>query len=191
MIGIAGVVAVLVGVLSIAGGLPQDHGGLRRRPTRPSCCAAAPTAKWSAVSAATTLVSSPTRRAWPDGRGPLASPELFVIINLPKRSTGTDANVPLRGRRKRSLRGARPFQNRAGPPLRTGQKRSHRRRSARPGSSPAWKWATRSRWAASNGRWLACFPPVAARLNRRFGPTRRCCRGPFTGATVFSPCTPS
>jgi len=30
-------------------------------------------------------------------RGPLVSPELFVIINLPKRSTGTDANVPLRG----------------------------------------------------------------------------------------------
>jgi putative ABC transport system permease protein len=30
-------------------------------------------------------------------RGPLASRELFVIINLPKRSTGTDANVPLRG----------------------------------------------------------------------------------------------
>ena len=29
--------------------------------------------------------------------GPLASAELFVIINLPKRSTGTDANVPLRG----------------------------------------------------------------------------------------------
>ena len=29
--------------------------------------------------------------------GSLASAELFVIINLPKRSTGTDANVPLRG----------------------------------------------------------------------------------------------
>jgi putative ABC transport system permease protein len=29
--------------------------------------------------------------------GPLASAELFVIINLPKRNTGTDANVPLRG----------------------------------------------------------------------------------------------
>jgi putative ABC transport system permease protein len=29
--------------------------------------------------------------------GPLASAELFVIINLLKRSTGTDANVPLRG----------------------------------------------------------------------------------------------
>jgi putative ABC transport system permease protein len=29
--------------------------------------------------------------------GPQASAEMFVIINLPKRSTGTDANVPLRG----------------------------------------------------------------------------------------------
>ena len=29
--------------------------------------------------------------------GPLASAELFVIINLPKRSSGTDANVPMRG----------------------------------------------------------------------------------------------
>ena len=29
--------------------------------------------------------------------GPLSSAELFVIINVPKRSTGLDANVPLRG----------------------------------------------------------------------------------------------
>jgi putative ABC transport system permease protein len=29
--------------------------------------------------------------------GPLSSAELFVIINLPKRSTGSDVNVPLRG----------------------------------------------------------------------------------------------
>lgn len=29
--------------------------------------------------------------------GPLLSAELFVIIDLPKRTTGTDANVPLRG----------------------------------------------------------------------------------------------
>jgi putative ABC transport system permease protein len=32
-----------------------------------------------------------------DANGPLASAELFVIIDLPRRSTGTDANVPLRG----------------------------------------------------------------------------------------------
>jgi putative ABC transport system permease protein len=35
--------------------------------------------------------------------GPLASAELFVMINLPKRSTGTDANVPLRGVEKAAL----------------------------------------------------------------------------------------
>ena len=29
--------------------------------------------------------------------GPQASAELFVVVDLPKRSTGTDANVPLRG----------------------------------------------------------------------------------------------
>ena len=32
-----------------------------------------------------------------DENGPVASAELFAIINLPKQSTGTDANVPLRG----------------------------------------------------------------------------------------------
>ena len=32
-----------------------------------------------------------------DTNGPLTSSELFVIINLPKRSTGSDANVPFRG----------------------------------------------------------------------------------------------
>jgi putative ABC transport system permease protein len=31
------------------------------------------------------------------GGAPLASAELFVIVDIPKRSTGTDANVPLRG----------------------------------------------------------------------------------------------
>jgi putative ABC transport system permease protein len=29
--------------------------------------------------------------------GPMASAELYVIVDVPKRSTGTDANVPLRG----------------------------------------------------------------------------------------------
>jgi putative ABC transport system permease protein len=36
-------------------------------------------------------------------QGPLSSAELFVIINLPKRSTGTDANVPLRGVERAAL----------------------------------------------------------------------------------------
>src|SRR6185503_8812695 len=31
------------------------------------------------------------------GQSPLSSAELFVIIDLPKKSTGTSANVPMRG----------------------------------------------------------------------------------------------
>jgi len=36
--------------------------------------------------------------------GPLASAELFVIANLPKRSTGTDVNVPFRGVERAAFR---------------------------------------------------------------------------------------
>ena len=96
-VGIAGVVAVFVGVLSIAEGfraamkvtgspdiaIVLRHGadaemtsGLRRDETR-------------------VIADAPGIARNADG--PLTSAELFVIINLPKRSTMTDANVPLRG----------------------------------------------------------------------------------------------
>jgi putative ABC transport system permease protein len=38
-----------------------------------------------------------------DGARPLAAAELFVIVDLPKRSTGTPANVPIRGIENTSL----------------------------------------------------------------------------------------
>ncbi|HYV27219.1 MAG TPA: FtsX-like permease family protein [Candidatus Eisenbacteria bacterium] len=97
LFGIVGVVAVLVGVLSMAVGFKRTmenssspdaaivlrsgandemSSGLQREETR-------------LLSEAPGIASGP--------EGPLASAELFVIINLPKRSTGTDANVPLRG----------------------------------------------------------------------------------------------
>jgi len=97
-VGIAGVVAVLVGVLSIAEGFRaamtvkgaddvvivlrtgannEMSSGLVRDDVR--------------------LVVDAPGIARTAGNVPLASAELFVIVNLPKRSTGTDANVPLRG----------------------------------------------------------------------------------------------
>lgn len=97
VIGIAGVVVVLVGVLSIAAGF-----------RRAMLSSAAPDAAIVLRSGAESEMVSGLRRedvrliADAPGvsrgpQGPLASAELFVIINLPKRSTGTDANVPLRG----------------------------------------------------------------------------------------------
>jgi len=95
--GIAGVVAVFVGVLSIREGF-----------VRTMSVSAAPDSAIVLRSGANTEMMSGLQREetrWiadapgvaRSERGSLASAELFVVINLPKRDTGTDANVPLRG----------------------------------------------------------------------------------------------
>ena len=96
-VGIAGVVAVLVGVLSIAEGFraamtvsgPDDVAIVLR--------SGADNEMTSGLSRDETRLVADTQGVARTPDGPLASAELFVIINLPKRSTGTDANVPLRG----------------------------------------------------------------------------------------------
>ena len=96
-VGIAGVVAVFVGVLSIAE-------GFRAAMTVTGADDVAIVMRSGADSEMSSGLTRDEVRLIADapgvGRsadGPLASAELFVIINLPKRSTGTDANVPLRG----------------------------------------------------------------------------------------------
>ena len=97
VIGIAGVVAVLVSMLSMAAGFRRTMSG-----------SIPPDAVIVLRSGADSEMSSGLTR--PDTRliadapglvhgsnGPMASAELFVIIDLPKRSTGTDVNVPMRG----------------------------------------------------------------------------------------------
>jgi putative ABC transport system permease protein len=97
VIGIAGVVAVLVGVLSIAAGFRQamtvsgsPDGAIVMR-------SGADSEMVSGLGRDETRVIADTPGIARTAQGPLASAELFVIIDLPKRSTGTDANVPLRG----------------------------------------------------------------------------------------------
>jgi putative ABC transport system permease protein len=97
ILGIAGVVAVMVSVLSIAQGIlatmqksasPDNAIVLRSGATSEMM-------SWVVGDDARIIAEAPgvARR----GGDALASPELFVIINLQKKSTGTDANVPLRG----------------------------------------------------------------------------------------------
>ncbi len=97
VIGIAGVVTVLVGVLSIAA-------GFRRAMAASGAADAAVVLRSGADSEMVSGLSRNSTRIIADApgvartpEGPLASAELFVIINLPKRSTGSDVNVPLRG----------------------------------------------------------------------------------------------
>jgi len=96
-VGIAGVVGVLVGVLAIAA-------GFRRAMTVSGSPDVAVVLRSGADSEMTSGLQRDATRTIGDApgvarnaAGPLTSAELFVIINLPKRSTGTDANVPLRG----------------------------------------------------------------------------------------------
>jgi putative ABC transport system permease protein len=96
-IGIAGVVGVFVGVLAIAE-------GFRRTLTVAGSADVAVVLRSGADSEMTSGLDREAARTISDApgiarnaAGPLVSAELFVIITLPKRSTGTDANVPLRG----------------------------------------------------------------------------------------------
>ena len=95
--GIAGVVAVLVGVLSIAQGFRHALTAAGDPGTAIVMRSGATSEMMSGLARDDTRVISDAPGVARGSGGPLASPELFVIINLPKRSTGTDANVPLRG----------------------------------------------------------------------------------------------
>jgi putative ABC transport system permease protein len=95
--GIAGVVGVFIGVLSIAE-------GFRRAMTVSGKPDTALVLRSGSDTEMSSIMNRDESRVVTDSEGiartngvALASSELFVIINLPKRSTNTDANVPLRG----------------------------------------------------------------------------------------------
>ena len=95
--GIAGVVLVLVGVLSIAAGFRRAMTASGSPDAAIVLRSGADTEMVSGLGRQDTRLIADAPGVARNAQGPLASAELFVIINLPKRSTGTDANVPLRG----------------------------------------------------------------------------------------------
>jgi len=102
-VGIAGVVAVFVGVLSIAAGFRAAMSVSGPRDVAVVLRSGADTEMTSGLSREETRLIADAPGLARNADGPLASAELFVIINLPKRSTGTDANVPFRGVEKAAL----------------------------------------------------------------------------------------
>ena len=95
--GIAGVVAVLVGVLSIAAGFKQAMTVSGAPDAAVVLRSGADSEMVSGLGREETRVIADSPGVAHTAQGSLSSAELFVIINVPKRSTGTDANVPLRG----------------------------------------------------------------------------------------------
>lgn len=109
-VGIGGVVAVFVGVLSIAE-------GFRAAMTVSGSEDVAIVLRSGADSEMTSGLSREETRLIADAPGiarkdgaPFVSAELFVMVNLPKRSTGTDANVPMRGVGKEAMAVRSDFQ---------------------------------------------------------------------------------
>ena len=97
VIGIAGVVIVFVAVLSIAEGFFAAMRGAGS-PTRALVMrSGADSEMTSGLGGPETDIIKQAPGIFRDGPRVLASAELFVIIDLPKRSTLTPANVPMRG----------------------------------------------------------------------------------------------
>ena len=97
VIGIAGVVIVFVAVLSIGEGFRAaltDAGSPRRAIVMRSGADSEMTSGFDGEEADLIKQAPGLLR---DGNRPIASAELYVLVDLPKRSTRTPANVPLRG----------------------------------------------------------------------------------------------
>jgi putative ABC transport system permease protein len=97
VLGIAGVVGVFVGVLSMAHGFRATLTAADRDDVALVLRESATSEMSSGLGRAEVRVISDLPGLARNDAGALASAELFVIIGIPKRSSGTDANVPFRG----------------------------------------------------------------------------------------------
>jgi putative ABC transport system permease protein len=97
VVGIAGVVAVFVAILSMAEGFRYTMNSTGS-PDRAIVLRSGSTSEMDSIlMREDTRVVADTAGIARSPDGPMASAELFVIVNLPKRATGTDANVSMRG----------------------------------------------------------------------------------------------
>jgi putative ABC transport system permease protein len=97
VVGVAGVVAVFVAILSMAVGFRETM-ATTGSPQRAMVLRSGSTSEMDSILAREDVrVIGDTAGVLRTPEGPLASAELFVILNVPKRTTLLDANVPLRG----------------------------------------------------------------------------------------------
>lgn len=104
IVGIAGVVLVLVAVLSIAEGFRVAMVGAGAVDRAIVMRSGADSEMTSGLAGSEAEIIKQAPGLVRDGRTAVASAELFVIIDLPKASTGTSANVPMRGIEPAALR---------------------------------------------------------------------------------------
>lgn len=97
VIGVAGVVTVFLGVLSIGEGFRAVLASTGAPDRALVLRSGADDEMSSILDRESVRAIQDAPGVLHDDRGPVVSAELFVIVDVPKRSTGTDANVALRG----------------------------------------------------------------------------------------------
>ncbi|HBL27063.1 MAG TPA: ABC transporter permease [Acidobacteria bacterium] len=97
VVGVAGVVIVFVAVFSIAEGVRHALTSQATGDTAIVLRSGSDSEMMSGLGRDDTRIIAEAPGVRRSASGPMASAELYVIVDVPKRSTGTDANVPLRG----------------------------------------------------------------------------------------------
>jgi putative ABC transport system permease protein len=97
VVGVMGVVGVLVAVLSIGEGFKRTLVSAGSPDTAIVLRSGSDNEMTSGLTRDVTRIISEAPGVARSAQGPMASSELYVVVDVPKRSTGTDANVPLRG----------------------------------------------------------------------------------------------
>jgi len=97
LVGIAGVVTVLIGVLSIAAGFRAVLDQSGQADVAIILRSGATDEMGSSLVNAQTRIIEDAKDTARDAQGPIGSPELYVIVDVPLKRTATAANVPLRG----------------------------------------------------------------------------------------------
>lgn len=97
LVGIAGVVMVLIGVLAIGEGFRAVLDRAGSPDVAIVLRGGATDEMGSNLSQEQTRLIADAKDTARDADGAIASPELYVVVDVPMRSTGTAANVPLRG----------------------------------------------------------------------------------------------
>src|SRR5690606_12737784 len=97
VVGVAAVVLVFEAVLSMAKGFERTMVSAGAEDTAIIMRSGATSEMNSGLSHEQTLMVANAPGVLRDGDTPLASAELYVIVDIPKKNTNEDANVPLRG----------------------------------------------------------------------------------------------
>jgi ABC-type lipoprotein release transport system permease subunit len=183
--GVAGVVAVFVGVLSIGEGFAASMRAGGREDVAMVMRSGNDSEMMSGLPREDTDLIKQAPGVLRDASGPVASAELFVVVDIPKRSTNTGANVPLRGVQAKGLdvrHSVKIVEGRMFEADGTKSSSVAPRRASSRGSTSAPPTAG----VRTSGPWWAFSRTTVRSSSRRSGPTRRCCSRRTTAATSSS-----